>query len=69
MSSSLCEHSLLGIVPIVPVRVSRGGYVGRCLLCDARGPVRKMQKKHAGRCWRRERGLEREVRSVQEEGV
>ncbi len=34
-----CEHKLLGIVPIVPVR-AEGGYRGRCLLCEVVGPLK-----------------------------
>jgi hypothetical protein len=34
-----CEHRLMSIVPIVPVRVE-GGYASRCLLCGTVGPVR-----------------------------
>ena len=36
--SDRCQHRLMGIVPIVAVRVE-GGYVSRCLLCGAVGPV------------------------------
>jgi hypothetical protein len=36
--SDRCKHRLMGIVPIVAVRVE-GGYASRCLLCGALGPV------------------------------
>jgi hypothetical protein len=35
-----CKHRLVGIVPIVAVRV-KDGYVSRCLLCDVVGPLRE----------------------------
>jgi hypothetical protein len=35
-----CKHRLVGMVPIVAVRVQEG-YVSRCLLCGAVGPVRE----------------------------
>jgi hypothetical protein len=35
-----CEHRLMSVVPVVPVRVEGGGYVGRCLLCGTTGPVK-----------------------------
>jgi hypothetical protein len=38
-SEERCRHRLFSIVPIVSLRVE-SGYVGRCLLCGASGPVR-----------------------------
>ena len=35
-----CKHRLVGIVPIVAVRV-QDGYASRCLLCGGVGPVRE----------------------------
>jgi hypothetical protein len=37
--SERCRHRLLGVVPIVCMRVE-GGYAARCLLCDTTGAVR-----------------------------
>jgi hypothetical protein len=36
--SDQCKHRIIGIVPIVAVRVE-GGTSSRCLLCGAVGPV------------------------------
>jgi hypothetical protein len=38
-SERCCRHRLLGVVPIVTMRVE-GGYAARCLLCGTSGPVR-----------------------------
>jgi hypothetical protein len=38
-SERCCRHRLLGMVPIVSMRVE-GGYAARCLLCGTSGPVR-----------------------------
>ena len=35
-----CGHRLIGVVPVVSIRVEEGGYAGRCLLCGTIGPVR-----------------------------
>jgi hypothetical protein len=37
--SEQCKHRIIGIVPMVAVRVE-GGYTARCLLCGTSGPVR-----------------------------
>jgi hypothetical protein len=37
-SDDRCKHTLVGITPIVPVRVE-GGHQSRCLLCSAVGSV------------------------------
>ena len=37
-NNSRCKHSLLGIVPIVALRIE-GGFASRCLLCDSVGPA------------------------------
>ena len=34
-----CNHRLIGVVPIVSIRVE-GGYAARCLLCGTTGSVR-----------------------------
>jgi hypothetical protein len=34
-----CSHRFLSVEPVVSKRVE-GGYVGRCLLCEATGPAR-----------------------------